>query len=285
MRWHGRRAAVLAATLMALTPLAPAGAAPWVASADYAAGPNGVPQGDLVGPFDTYDLGVGPVLLKGALVAWVGDTIDVYYQSYLTGHEDIIDLAGEVAAPHLNATGAGSGYELTLAVHLTETVTSVVSKGSSGIFVTYEVSGGTADLYLDGSPDFDLAADSGFTDGAGILSAMITGGAGSLFVPPAGDPIGVVSVDFGVTGFDAAIFDPDTLTIGRAVFSQQVPPSFGPDDGPSVSMSVLGHPFDEATDLLLGADGNAGFQVVPEPLSLLLVGSAIAGLLIHRRRG
>ncbi len=282
MRWYARTATV-AAILMVMTPLAPAGAAPWVGNADYAAGPNGVSQGDLVGPFDTYDFGMGPVLLQGALVAGVGDTIDVYYQSYLTGHEDLIDLTGEVAAPHLNATGAGSGYELTLAVHLTETVTSQVSN-VAGDFVTYAVTGGSADLYLDATPDFDLASDSGFTDGAAILSALVTGGAGSLFAPPSGDPVGAVSVDFDVTGFDPLVFDPDTLITGRAVFTQQVPPSFGPGDGPSVSISVLGHPVDETTDLLLGADGNAGFQVVPEPLSLLLVSSGLAGVVLLRRR-
>ncbi|NCO58815.1 MAG: PEP-CTERM sorting domain-containing protein, partial [Deltaproteobacteria bacterium] len=45
----------------------------------------------------------------------------------------------------------------------------------------------------------------------------------------------------------------------------------------------LGHPYTASSDLLVVADGNLDLYAVPEPLSLLLVGSVGAGLLVLRR--
>jgi len=268
----------LAATLFTLTPPALAAPIPWVGNADYAAGPSGdVADGETVGPFDAYDAGPGVALTLGAGPAGVGSVLDGYFQSYVTAHTR---NSVEVTTNHLNKQGAassGAGYELTVAANFTEKVTAI-----SGGQTDVDVTGGHVDLFLDSSPDYSFGGDSGFTDGGSILSGTIVGGGGNFTTTPF-FAFGGALIDIQVDSFDTDVFSPDTIASGASVFTLQITPNNA--QFLSTISSVQGHAYDSGKDLLVVADGNLDLYAVPEPLSCLLVGSAVAGLLALRRRG
>jgi len=277
MQWRFGTVAV-AAALFSLTPPALAAPTPWVGTANYAAGPNGDgAEGDLVGPFDTYDFGLGPVLIPGGQGAMVeGDTLTGYFQSFVTRHEDRSGGGGTVSAPHMKTSkGVGAGYEVTLAGTFEETITAVIP----GVVTTFNITGGSAKLYLDATPDFDFATDSGFMDSGAILSATVVGGTGSI---TSADNSGHTTLDIRVDSFDPAVYAPDTITGGSSIFTLQIGT---PADIPFLAniSSVQGQVYDSNTDLLIAADGNLSLSV-PEPVSCLLVGSAVVGLVVLRRR-
>jgi len=250
---------------------------PWVGTADYSAGPFGdLADGDLVGPFDAYDAGPGVALTLGVGSATVGSTLNGYFQSYVTAHTR---NSVAVAAPNLNTQGAasaGAGYELTVAANFTEEVTAI-NGGQSD----FKITGGHFDLFLDKSPDYSFGGDSGFTNDGSILTGTIVGGGGNFTTFPFFS-FGGALIDIRVDGFDTAVFEPDTIQTGTSVFTLQITPN-NANFLAGVS-SVLGHPYTASSDLLVVADSNLDLYAVPEPLSLLLVGSVGAGLLVLRRR-
>ncbi len=257
---------------------APAVAAPvpWVGSADYGAGTYGdTADGEAVGPFDAYDAGPGVALTLGAGSAGVGSVLDGYFQSYVTAHTR---NSTTVTAAHLNTQGAvgdGSGYELTVAANFTEAVTAI-----NGGQTDFAITGGHVDLYLDDTPDYSFPGDSGFTDNGSILSGTIVGGGGNFTTTPFFS-FGGALIDIQVDGYDADVFSPDTIASGASVFTLQITPNNA--QFLSTVSSVLGHPYDSGQDLLVVADGNLDLYAVPEPLSLLLVASALAGVVVVRR--
>ncbi|OYX25952.1 MAG: hypothetical protein B7Z03_15145, partial [Hydrogenophilales bacterium 32-62-9] len=136
----------LAQTLLALALAGTMGSAfaavNWNGTANYTVAPGAQLDEEAVGPFDTYDMGAGVVLLKNT----GGNNYNGFYQSFVTNHE----LAStSVNAPKLNNT-----YELTMAANFTQTVTPV--GGSSSLI---NVNGGTFNLYFDSSVDRNFGAD------------------------------------------------------------------------------------------------------------------------------
>jgi len=258
-------------------PVAQAAPMVWVGTANYAAGPNGdATDGETVGDFDAYDAGPGVALIQGAMNAMENDVLNGYYQSYITAHTR---NSATVNAPNLNTQGAGgggSGYELTMAAVFEETVTSV-----SGTTANFDMTGGTVNIYLDATPDYSFSGDSGFTDTGAILTGSIVGGGGT-FTTGSSFSFGGALVEIMVTGFDSAVFEPDTIIAGTSVFTLQITPNNA--EFLSGVSSVLTHNYNSSDDLLVVADGNLDLSAVPEPVSLLLVGSAIAGLVVVRRQ-
>jgi len=230
-----------------------------------------------VGPFDTYDFGLGPVLIPGGQGASAGSSLTGYFQSFVTRHEDRANGGGTVPALGLKTVngspGTGDKYEITVAGQFDELITSASSSST-----TFNITGGSAKLYLDGSPDFDFTLDSGFMDTAPILSGTVVGGTGVIV----GGNSGFTTLDIRVDSFDANVYDPATITSGSSIFTLQLST---PADNPFLSniQSVQTHTYNSNTDLLIAADGNLSLAV-PEPLSLLLVGSAAIGLVVLRRR-
>jgi len=260
---------------LAVPHLGHAAVSPWVGTADYTAGTNGVAGADVVGSFDAYDAGPGVALTLGVGAARVGSVLNGYFQSYVTAHTL---NSVEVPSNSLNkqgAAGSGAGYELTVAANFTEEVTAI-----NGGQTDFNVTGGHVDLYLD-TPNYSFGGDSGFTDGGSILSGTIVVGGGTFTTSPffsfGGALIGLV-----VDSYDTAIFEPDTILAGASVFTLQITPNN--TQFLSGISKVQGHAYNSGQDLLVVADGNLDFLAVPEPLSLLLVGSAGVGLLALRRR-
>jgi len=276
MRWRNGTTAAVAATFLLFAAPVMAAPTPWVGSADYSAGANGdVTDGETVGPFDAYDAGPGVALTVGAGSAGVGATLDGYFQSYVTAHTR---SSVEVTANNLNTQGAvgdGSGYELTVAANFKEKVTAI-----NGGQTDFDIIGGRVDLYLDDTPDYSFPGDSGFTDNGSILSGTIVGGGGNFTTTPF-FAFGGALIDIQVDSYDTDVFSPDTIASGASVFTLQITPNNA--QFLSTISSVQGHPYDSGTDLLVVADGNLDLYAVPEPLSLLLVASALGGLVVVRR--
>jgi len=226
----------------------------------------------VVADFNLFDFAVGAALTKAVSVTTpgtitVGDTFKGHYQSYVASHQ----LNGVVqSALGLNTTGAGAGYELTVIAEYDEVILSV---GLDGSF-TSEVTGGSASLLFDTSPDYSFTSDTGFSDGETILTGAITGGR-SLIIPAVGAGFALLEVT--VTDQNADIFSPDIASL-NGVFTLAL-------NGNSVAgvTSVLGNPI-AAGDVLLGADGNLEVQPVPLPAAAWLLGSALVGMTTLGRR-
>lgn len=260
----------LAQTLLALALAGTMGSAfaavNWNGTANYTVAPGAQLDEEAVGPFDTYDMGAGVVLLKNT----GGNNYNGFYQSFVTNHE----LAStSVNAPKLNNT-----YELTMAANFTQTVTPV--GGSSSLI---NVNGGTFNLYFDSSVDRNFGADTGFTDGASILSGTIIGGTGSA-VSSGSMIFGVTDITVKVDSYNVAVFEPDTITDAGGIFTLRLGSPFDAALLGSVS-SVQGNAVNSG-DFLFAADGNIALAVPEaETYGMMLAGLGLVGFMVSRRRG
>ena len=253
---------------------------PWVGTADYTAAPNADSSEDnAVGDFDTYDFGMGAAVLVGINgdIA-VGDSLAGTFQSYVTSHELNSTGGGTAAAPNLETTGSGSGYELTIVTDFIYEITAI----NAGT-VEFDITSGSANLWFDTTPDFDFNADTGFANHDFIISGSVSGGSGTLL---SGGVLGVTSIDYMVNSYDTNVFDPDTIVGGNSVFTLQITNLTNAaflagitDNANSVNGTTIG-----GDDLLLAADGNLALQAVPVPPAVWLFGSGLIGLVGIARR-
>ncbi len=249
---------------------------PWTGTADYTVAPGAAGDEDKVGLFSTYNFAANSPLLIKALGSAnpfnpvVGDEFQVFYQSFVSGHQNLNGLG--VLSPALNTTGAGSGYELTVATSFKEVIT-----GISGGNLTVDITGGDTKLYFDTSPDYNFAADTGFTNDNIILSGTIINGS-TVFT---NGTSGVTNLNVRIDSYDAAVFEPDTIVAGSSIFSL----GFDPAGNSRGISSVLGNSYNSSTDLLLVANGNFALAV-PEASSyvMMLMGIGMMGFMVARRR-
>jgi len=236
----------------------------WSGTANYTVAPGAQLDEEAVGPFDTYDMGAGVVLLKNTGgINYSGD-----YQSYVTNHE-LASLS--VLAPKLNST-----YELTMVANFTETVTPV-GGGASIINVT----GGNFNLYFDSNVNRNFGSDSGFTDGASILSGTILGGMGSA-VAAGGMVFGVTDITVQVNSYNTTVFEPDTIAGAGGIFTLRLGSPFDAALLGSVT-SVNGNAVN-AGDFLFAADGNIALAVPEaETYAMMLAGLGLVGFMARRR--
>ncbi|PPD29622.1 MAG: hypothetical protein CTY19_17020, partial [Methylomonas sp.] len=96
----------------------------WVGSANYLAAPNAQADEVIVGPFDSYDFGVGVGLIKPDGQMAVGETFTGWFQTWVGSH--LLNGAG-ITVPQLNTSGSGSGFELTVVSQFTGTYTSLAA--------------------------------------------------------------------------------------------------------------------------------------------------------------
>lgn len=258
-----------------LAPMTHAAPVSWVGTADYTAASGATGDEDTISAFNSYDFSSGGlVLIRPTNVAGtgftVGDTYTGFYQAAVSNHM----LGSEtVSSPNLNTTGSGSGYELTIGANFDERVISVDAFGNP----TFEVTGGTASVYFDTTPDMNVTAGTGFDDGDAILTGDIIGGGGT-FLTNTGTGVSSISLAISPSGFDPAVFDPDTMAGGQGVFTLQANPGVT-----SQVTGVLGNQVG-STDLVLTADGNLDLLAVPLPAPVWLLGMALAGLGVVARR-
>lgn len=255
----------LLALALAGTMAAPAFAAVnWNGTANYTVAPGNQLDEEAVGPFDTYDMGAGVVLLESTDL----NTFDGYYQSYVTNHE----LASvSVLAPKLNST-----YELTIAADFNQTVTTVGSQ------TLINVTGGSFNLYFDSTVDRNFVADQGFTDGASILSGTIVSGLGTA-VQSGSMIFGVTDITIRVDNYDTSVFEPDTITDAGGIFTLRL--------GSPLDASLLGSVTQvqgravDGGDYLFAADGNIALAVPEaETYAMMLSGLGLVGFMVSRRR-
>lgn len=259
----------------------------WVGTADYTVAPGATGDEASVGPFDTYDFGPGIGLVKPDTTVATGNTFSGYFQTVVTSH--ILDgtalNVGQLdVSGGTNFNGTGNGFELTVRSSFTGQFTNV-SASSLDIIIT----GGTANLYFDSNPNYSFANDSGFADGASILTGSITGGVGSIFSPAV---IGVgfeqINLDFsGVFGnFNAGVYEPDTINGGAALFSVKVNTPL--NNTPIINQVVNGSNSVGGTSAsggqLFELDGQMQLTAVPLPGAAWMFLSAMMGFLAVGRK-
>ena len=264
---------VLLASLLAASAFAAqsAHAVNWVGTADYTAAASSLGDEDIVGLFDTYDEGVGVVLLKTTSVDANTTTLDGYYQSFITAHTY---NGSPVTANNLDQT-----YELTVVATFTESV----NNATGDINVN---SGGSFSVYMDTTKDRDFGADTGFTDGDLILWGNIIGGIGDS-INLGSQIFGVTNIDIEVTGYDTDVYSPDTIAAGGGIFTLRLG---SPYDQSLLSQvtggagTVLGQNVAGTGNYLFAADGYTALAVPEaETYAMMLAGLGLVGFMARRR--
>ncbi|MBD9357435.1 flocculation-associated PEP-CTERM protein PepA [Methylomonas albis] len=257
-----KQTVLLAAGLSLFTPVAMAST--WVGTADYKAAPGATGDEAIVGPFDTYDFGSGVTLVQFTDATH----FTAYFQTIVDGH--FLNNTG-INVPELNIAGAGSGFELTVAATLSGTYANF-----SG-FQSFSFTGGNVNLYFDTTPDYSFNGDSGFNNGAAILSGTVTSGSGVL--APAG--IGAEQLDLNFSGifgsYDSNVYSPG-INGGHSTFSINLNNS----SLLSGINSVLGQ--NKNTGVLAAVDGSIQLTAVPVPAAVWLFGTGLVGLMTAGKR-
>ncbi|MDT4288017.1 flocculation-associated PEP-CTERM protein PepA [Methylomonas sp. MO1] len=253
---------LLAAGLSLVAPVSMAST--WAGTANYTAATGATGDEAIVGPFDTYDFGSGITLVQFTSAT----TFTAYFQTMVDGH--FLNNAG-INVPELNISGAGSGFELTVAATLNGTYSNF-----SG-FQSFNFSGGAVNLYFDTTPDYSFTGDSGFNNGAAILSGTVTGGSG--VISPAG--VGAEQLDLNFSGifgsYDSNVYTPG-ITGGHSIFSINLNNS----SLLSGINSVLGQ--NKSTGVLAAVDGSIQLTAVPVPTAVWLFGTGLIGLISAGKR-
>lgn len=263
----------------------------WVGTANYLAAPGAGADEAIVGPFDTYDFGPGIGLIKPDSTVAAGNTFTGYFQTVVTSHMlngTALNLGQlDVSGGSSSFSGTGNGFELTVRSSITGTYVNVPSTPFGSLDVN--ITGGTASLYFDTSPDYSFGNDSGFADTAPILTGAITGGFGTVFAP-ALVGAGFETIDLDLTGsfgsFDANVYSPDTIAGGTALFALKVKTA---TNSTPIIDQVSGGLNKVAGVTAVGGqlfemDGQLQLTAVPLPGSAWLFLSAMMGLISVNRK-
>jgi hypothetical protein len=243
----------------------------WVGTANYAAAPTAAGTEGQTGNFDTFDLAPGVVLLQqnGGPTAYNG-----YFQSYVTSH--LLNNIG-ATAPGLDLGNNTGDYEVTATASFTETFDPLTS--------SFNLTGGTLDLWFDTTPDKSFVTDSGFTGDANILHGTIIAGSGGLF-NLGSYSAGFTDLTVRVDSYNHNVFSPNTIVTGSSIFTLRVN---NPADASFLSGigSVMNHIYDPTNgDVKLAADGYLTLAV-PEAktYAMMLAGLGLVGFMARRKIG
>jgi hypothetical protein len=217
--------------------------------------------------------------------AVIGDTVTFALNAQARLNDLLDDLGGSIAPPELNTSGSGAGFEITAALTGSE-VGTLVAPGVlafSGVTGAYE-------YFFDTSPNSNVDAGTGFTDGISFLSGTLgpAGPSGSFTFGVGGSSI----LRNTVTSYDSAIIETDPEALAPLVgttFDTLI--SFISNGEAHVCegcpIGLNGYLVQEL-DLAFKADANTEFTAEPRetpvPGTLFMLGLGLLGVHLSRRK-